>query len=128
MQQNEIYYLLIPNKFAMNYWYTCLHFTWHKRNKFEGIPLVYTCAWWLDRCSKKFTFWINQLTSLTLPPDENTDSGLNTDCAIYEQTIVWMFCAVRYHLYNSKNVKNTHGGVLLLVKLQAFSLQLYYWK
>ena len=26
-----------------------------------------------------------------------------------------------YHLYNLKNMKDTHGGVLLLVKLQAFS-------
>ena len=25
--------------------------------------------------------------------------------------------AICYHLYNLKNVKNTHGGVLLLVKL-----------
>ena len=24
-----------------------------------------------------------------------------------------------YHLYNLKNVENTHGGVLILVKLQA---------
>ena len=30
-----------------------------------------------------------------------------------------MHCAIRYHLYNFKNIKNTHGGVLLLVKLQA---------
>ena len=30
-----------------------------------------------------------------------------------------MFCAIWYHLYNLKNVKNTHGRVLLLVKLQA---------
>ena len=30
-----------------------------------------------------------------------------------------MFCASWYHLYNFKNVENTHGGVLLLVKLQA---------
>ena len=30
-----------------------------------------------------------------------------------------MFCAICYHLYNLKNVKNTHGGALLLVKLQA---------
>ena len=29
-----------------------------------------------------------------------------------------MRCAIWYHLYNLKNVKNTHGGVLLLVKLQ----------
>ena len=28
-----------------------------------------------------------------------------------------MRCAIWYHLYNLKNVKNTHGGVLLLVKL-----------
>ena len=27
--------------------------------------------------------------------------------------------AIWYHLYNLKNVKNTHGGVLNLVKLQA---------
>ena len=30
-----------------------------------------------------------------------------------------MFCAVWYNLYNLKYVKNTHGGVLLLVKLLA---------
>ena len=29
-----------------------------------------------------------------------------------------MFCVIWYHLHNLKNVKNTHGGVLLLVKLQ----------
>ena len=27
-----------------------------------------------------------------------------------------MRCAIWYHLYNLKNVKNTHGGVLVLVK------------
>ena len=30
-----------------------------------------------------------------------------------------MRCAIWYHLYNSRNVKNTHEGVLTLVKLQA---------
>ena len=30
-----------------------------------------------------------------------------------------MHCAIWYHLNNLKNVKNTHGGVLILVKLQA---------
>ena len=34
-------------------------------------------------------------------------------------------CAIWYHLYNLKNVKNTHEGVLLLVKLQAKNLQFY---
>ena len=28
-------------------------------------------------------------------------------------------CAICYRFYNLKNVKNTHGGVLILVKLQA---------
>ena len=30
-----------------------------------------------------------------------------------------MLCAILYYLYNLKNIKNTHGGMLLLVKLQA---------
>ena len=30
-----------------------------------------------------------------------------------------MLCAIWYHLYNLKNVKNTYRGVLLLVRLQA---------
>ena len=36
-----------------------------------------------------------------------------------------MFCAIWYHLHNLENVKNTHGGVLLLVKIKTFSLQIY---
>ena len=28
-------------------------------------------------------------------------------------------CAICYHYYNLKNMKNTHGGLLLLVNLQA---------
>ena len=32
-----------------------------------------------------------------------------------------MLCMIWYQLYNLKNVKNTHGGMLLLVKLQAKS-------
>ena len=30
-----------------------------------------------------------------------------------------MRCAIWYHLHNFKNVKNTHGAVLILGKLQA---------
>ena len=32
-------------------------------------------------------------------------------------------CAIWYHLHNSKNVKNTHGGVLILVKLTSLSIK-----
>ena len=31
-----------------------------------------------------------------------------------------MFCAILYHLCNLKKMENTHGGVLILVKLHAF--------
>ena len=34
-----------------------------------------------------------------------------------------MLCAIWYHLHSSKNVKNTHGGELLLVKTLAFLLK-----
>ena len=34
-----------------------------------------------------------------------------------------MFCVIWQHLYNLENVKN-HGGVLLLVKLQALKVTL----
>ena len=30
-----------------------------------------------------------------------------------------MHCAIWYHLYNLKNVKKTHGGVLFLLKFKA---------
>ena len=33
-------------------------------------------------------------------------------------------CAMWYHLYNLKNVINAHGGVLLLVRLQALKVTL----
>ena len=35
-----------------------------------------------------------------------------------------MRCAIRYHLYNFKNVKNTHGGVFILVKSNLLKLTL----
>ena len=36
-----------------------------------------------------------------------------------------MCSAIWYHFYNLKNGENIHGGVLLLVKLQAKSQQPY---
>ena len=38
---------------------------------------------------------------------------------------MWCFCVICYHFYSLKNVRNTHEGVLFLVKLQVFSQQLY---
>ena len=38
--------------------------------------------------------------------------------------LLMMRCAIWYHLYNLKNVKNTHWRVLILVKLQASACNL----
>ena len=35
-----------------------------------------------------------------------------------------MRCAIWYYWYNLKSVKNTHGGVLILIKLQALACNL----
>ena len=47
-------------------------------------------------------------------------------CEIYQNTVFpdpvishVMRCAIWYHLHNLKKMKKTHGGVLILVKLQA---------
>ena len=37
---------------------------------------------------------------------------------LYLVLLLEMLCLIWYHLYNLKNVKMTHGGVLLLIKLQ----------
>ena len=43
-----------------------------------------------------------------------------------------VLCRIWYHLYNLKNVKNTHGDVLVFVNLQACKLvkhtQTIYWQ
>ena len=41
----------------------------------------------------------------------------NTYMRSFQYKILNMHWAIWYHLYNLKNVKNTYGGVLLLVKL-----------
>ena len=46
------------------------------------------------------------------------------DDYVFTQKYV-MRCAIWYHLYNLRNVKNTHGGVLILVKLQLKSTLLH---
>ena len=51
-------------------------------------------------------------------------TGFNNSASCYRINTAFtteyvMCCTIWYHLYNLKNVKNTHGGVLILVKLQA---------
>ena len=47
--------------------------------------------------------------------------GWSSDLLEHLITSYVMRCAIWYHLYNLLNVKNTYGGVLLFVSLQAKS-------
>ena len=42
-------------------------------------------------------------------------SGWHQRVSLIFPNVNEMLCAIWYHLYNFKNLKNTHGGVLLLV-------------
>ena len=52
-------------------------------------------------------FWVNSLA-------HGAFSSFKPDKRI--RTLYVMFCTIWYHLYNLKNMKNTNGGILLLVK------------
>ena len=66
--------------------------------------------------------WADDFTDFegSTKPNNNHTIKLNTiyvmHCAIWYYLYV-MHCAIWYYLHNFKNVKNTHGRVLLLVKL-----------
>ena len=75
----------------------------------------------LSRKQRKITiFLILVLTFLSLKR-VGIVTRVNENPCKNEASSYVMLCAIWYHLYNLKNTKNTHGAVLLLVKLQAKS-------
>ena len=46
----------------------------------------------------------------------------STALLFFQRELIETLCAVSYQLYNLKNEKSTHGGVLIL-KLQAYNVQ-----
>ena len=55
---------------------------------------------------------------LRISAKEKENEILIKDMTRMQEGTYVMRCAIWHHLYNFKNVKNTHEGVLLLVKLQ----------
>ena len=45
---------------------------------------------------------------------KTTGDNSEIDSEYFSKNILLMSCAIWYHLYKLKNVKSTHGGVLLL--------------
>ena len=81
--------------------------------------------------SKKMFIFINRLLEVSLEntPRKNSltisqyynyflDILIKRSQVIKNQCKYVVRCAICYHLYNLKNIKNTHGGVLILVKLR----------
>ena len=66
-------------------------------------------------------FWQSVFQSMEKFHSENSEKFVANICACFDW-ISETFCVIWCHLYNFKNVKNTHRRVLLLVKLQAHYL------
>ena len=71
--------------------------------------LIYFQIWWC---------WIVAMYKTTQVQVSSIWTFVKYD---HNASIYVMLWAIWYHLYNLKNVKNTHGGVLLLVELQALA-------
>ena len=63
--------------------------------------------------------WLLLCISITSKKSLRSDKIL-----LVRRKLYVMRCAIWYRLYNLKNVKNAHGGVLLVVKLQLQSAAL----
>ena len=62
---------------------------------------------------------VQMILLLMTPANGNVADFSSTILSGGSQSQYVMVCPIWYYFYNLKNVKNTHGGVLLLVKLQA---------
>ena len=71
-----------------------------------NFSMILLCRYWK-------LYWHNMIYNVM------TSDVISTSPVGYNQSTIVMHCPIWFHLYNSKNGKNTHGGVLTLVKLQA---------
>ena len=77
------------------------------------FPLGVSPAPYFRFCNKLIRKCCYHKTNRQNFKNHNSPSLLRKHSSIYV-----IRCAIWYHLYNFKNMKNTNGGVLFLVKLQ----------
>ena len=65
--------------------------------------------------------WQKKIISRIISVKSSLESSDNHNS---EEDLHMVLCAIWYYLYNLKNVKNTQGGVLLLVKMQVIACNL----
>ena len=90
----------------------CRNFYFCKMNSIKIVKLF------SKRCYSKSTKVTNFLPLLVFKPPLYQVSWNHHEINCTRDKFV-MLCVAWYHSFVLKNVKNTHGGVLLLVKLQA---------
>ena len=75
---------------------------------FKNIILSCSCQWYSINKTYAKSFYFSEQSLF-----------LHFDSSQLQNFIHVVLCAIWHHLYNLKNVENTHGGKLILVKLQA---------
>ena len=96
---------------------------------FELFKAPVKCNWLISFITIPPGFYLDQFDNLVLELLDFTfmpqQFGVVQNTVFYITNIssfhnkIVMRCAIWYHLYNLINVKNTHGGMLILVRLQA---------
>ena len=109
-------YFLEIFAFSLLKWTHLRHLTMFSRFLWRSLKIcrlniydrIYKSSW---RICKTLCYFFSEMNKLKISND------LFRFCMHVDSHV--LRCAIWYHFCNSKNVKNTHGGVLLLVKLQA---------
>ena len=110
---------------------------WYKITIVNIFPQVYTRKKTLGKVNAIFQGLFQSNFDIVLVTKVGSSGLLNRVLSIPGiimeffvcQGVYVVCCAIWYHLYNLKNMKNTHGAVLILVKSQASSLRTWEpWK
>ena len=103
--------------------------TWHcsngifKHTNYLNKNVQIWCIYSLTSLCSQTNLVYHLHNACIIHPPPNTMSDVRV--RLWECLVKWVLsryvvcCTIWYQFYKLKNVKNTHGGVLLLVKLQA---------
>ena len=81
-----------------------------------GIQILFIKLWHKNQFSDFCNVLVGHLFIEHVPQCRGHHGKTNKNLIVVSHVVL---CAIWYHSYNLKSVKNTHGVVLLLVKLQA---------
>ena len=110
--------ILFPNQ-AWSWWFSWVVLTPHLillSHVLYKNPTIISDFHWLAQCHEKLTPMWNRLVIGVLLR--------TTNCT---QSCLWDVFPILHHLYNFKNVKNTHGGLLLFLPATLLKATHLHW-